>query len=216
MKRQVAFFAAAVLLLLSGCGAQPAADGRLDDGVRVITLNADFSNVRVYRGEAVTLNYSADGAMTLSVPDFEAQASGSGEVSVQFKASKTGSFDIIITADDGIKKGKLIIDELAETNVYRSVDAQGFEAVMTGDFLLLDVRTQAEYDIGHIEGARLIPHNELADRLEEVKGHGKVLVYCASGNRSVTASQVLIAAGFKEVYNLKSGFSGWQTYKGVN
>ncbi len=211
----LAIMFAAAMMMLGGC-VQPEADGKLEDGGRVIALSGDFSQVRAYRGETVTLIYSGDGDVSLSVPDFEAEASGSGEVRVQFKAAKTGSFDIAVTADGGTQTGRLIVEELAETNVYNSVDAQEFEAAMTGDYLLLDVRTQEEYDNGHIEGALLIPHNELSNRLDEVQGADKVLVYCASGNRSVTASQILTEAGIKEVFNLQGGFSAWQTYKGVN
>ncbi len=215
MKRLFVLLAAAVLML-SGCGAQPQADGVLQDGVRVIKLNSGFSEVHANRGETVTLIYTGSGSMTLSVPDFEAEATGRGEVQVQLKAAETGSYDISVTTDGGTAHGQLIVEELADTNVYKSVNAQAFEAAMTGNYLLLDVRTQDEYDGGHIEGALLIPHNELAERLNEVEGYDKVLVYCASGNRSVTASQILIEAGYKEVYNLKGGFSAWQAGADVN
>lgn len=215
MKRLSVLLAAA-LLLLGGCGAQPQADGELEDGARVISLSSGFADVHAYRGETVVLQYSGNGSITLSVPDFDAQASGSGEVQVQFKAAETGSFDIRVSADGATENGRLIVEELSESDVFKSVDAKGFETAMTGDYLLLDVRTQEEYDKGHIEGAVLIPHNKLADRLGEIEGYDKMLVYCASGNRSVTASQILINAGYREVYNLKGGFSAWQTYAGVN
>ena len=215
MKRLLILLAAA-LLLLSGCGAQPQADGALQDGGRVIHLSSGFSQAHANRGETVTLIYTGNGSITLSVPDYEAEASGSGKAQVQFKAVETGSFDISVTTDGGTEHGKLIVEELAETDVYKSVDVKEFETAMTGNYLLLDVRTQEEYDEGHIAEAVLIPHNELADRLSEIEGYDKVLVYCASGNRSVTASQILINAGYKEVYNLKGGFSAWQAGVGVN
>jgi len=203
----------AVVLLLGACSTSKKADGTLEQGVRVIEITSGFTEAHANRGETVALVYTDDGDIALSVPDFDAQNTGNGEVRVEFKAAQTGSFDVIVKTDDGTYTGKLIIDELSDTNVYKSVDAAGFEAAMTGDYLLLDVRTQAEYDAGHIDGSMLIPHTELADRLDEVEGYDKVLVYCASGNRSVAASQILIDAGFKEVYNLKGGYAGWQAYK---
>ncbi len=210
-------YMAAALLLLSGCEAKPSADGNIENGGRAIKISSGFSDVHAYRGETVTLSFTGSGSVTLSVPDYEAEQSGSDEVSVTFKAVKTGSFNITVTTENRTETGQLIIEELADTNVYKSVDAQAFEEAMTGQFLLLDVRTKYEYESGHIDGAVLIPHNELSDRLDEIKGYDKVLVYCASGNRSVAASQILINAGFKEVYNLAEGYAEWQDYKqGVN
>lgn len=226
MKR-ITIAAVTAALLLGGCvapqasqtheapdtqtaAAQPAADGELQDGGRVIALSGDIGEARAYRGETVTLVYSGDGEVTLEVPELEAQASGSGEVRVHFKAARTGSFEIVVQTRDGVKTGRVVVEELAETSVFKSVDAAEFAAQMTGSYVLLDVRTQAEYDAGAIEGALLIPHTELADRLDELEGTDKALVYCASGNRSIAASQILIGAGVKEVYNLKGGYAAWQ------
>ena len=90
-----------------------------------------------------------------------------------------------------------------------------FEKNMNDDFLLLAVRTPEEYNDGHIDGSTLIPVTELESRLNEIEDYkGKtVLVYCRSGNRSVTASEILIDNGFSEVHNLLTGFNGWVTYK---
>jgi rhodanese-related sulfurtransferase len=91
-----------------------------------------------------------------------------------------------------------------------------FEANMEGDYLLLDVRTQEEYDAGHIEGSTLIPVDELGNRISEIEDYKDktVLVYCRSGNRSVTASNILISNGFTKVHNLLGGIGAWSTYKG--
>lgn len=90
---------------------------------------------------------------------------------------------------------------------------QEFEANMTGDYLLLDVRTPEEFNQGYIEGALLIPVTELGQRLDEIEQYKDkpVLVYCRSGNRSVTASEILIDNGFTEVHNLLTGYNGWVT-----
>lgn len=91
-----------------------------------------------------------------------------------------------------------------------------FESNIQGEFLLLDVRTQGEYDEGHIEGTELIPVDELASRLDEIEEYKDlpVLVYCRSGNRSITASNILIENGFEEVHNLLGGIGAWNNYKG--
>jgi rhodanese-related sulfurtransferase len=90
-----------------------------------------------------------------------------------------------------------------------------FEAAMEGEYLLLDVRTQAEYDEGHINDPTLIPVTELESRLDEISEYKDkpVLVYCRSGNRSVTASNILIENGFSEVHNLLGGIGAWNAYK---
>lgn len=90
-----------------------------------------------------------------------------------------------------------------------------FESHMQGEYLLLDVRTPEEYNEGNIEGSVLIPVTELESRLSEIEEYKDktVLVYCRSGNRSVTASNILIDNGFTNVHNLLTGYNGWVAYK---
>lgn len=78
------------------------------------------------------------------------------------------------------------------------------------NIVLLDVRTQEEYAEGHIENSLLIPVDVLEEEAE-VKLSDKeapIFVYCRSGNRSVTASKILIDLGYKNVYNL-GGIKDW-------
>ena len=79
-----------------------------------------------------------------------------------------------------------------------------------GNLIILDVRTQSEYDSGHILNAVLIPVAELADRLGELDRTKAILVYCRSGSRSAQASQILVNNGFLQVYNLEGGLVAWQ------
>jgi len=76
--------------------------------------------------------------------------------------------------------------------------------------VILDVRTQQEYDSGHIPNVILIPVGELKDRLGELDETKAILVYCKSGGRSAQASQLLGDNGFPEVYNLEGGIVAWQ------
>lgn len=78
--------------------------------------------------------------------------------------------------------------------------------------LVLDVRSQAEFNNGHIGGARLIPVGELKSRLGDLEKYKDkpVLVHCATGNRSHGAAKLLKQAGFKEVFNLQGGLGAWQ------
>lgn len=75
------------------------------------------------------------------------------------------------------------------------------------DILLLDIRTKEEYEEGKIDNAINIPLQDLlyeVDDLEEYKDK-KVVVYCRSGHRSITACNLLSMSGFNNLYNLEKG-----------
>ena len=76
-------------------------------------------------------------------------------------------------------------------------------------YFLLDVRTQEEYKEGFIENSILIPVSELESRLSEISASKPVIVYCASGNRSKQAADILVKNNFNPVYNMLGGFSEW-------
>ncbi|MCL7414553.1 MAG: rhodanese-like domain-containing protein [ANME-2 cluster archaeon] len=82
--------------------------------------------------------------------------------------------------------------------------------VDSGEYFLLDVRTQEEYDAGHIEGAVLIPYDELPDRLDEVPNDLPILVYCRTARRSAIASTTLTDNGYPDVYNMLGGIVDWE------
>jgi rhodanese-related sulfurtransferase len=76
--------------------------------------------------------------------------------------------------------------------------------------ILLDVRTKEEYDTGHIKDAMLIPVDNLEeDALKNLKDkEAPIFVYCRSGNRSISAANILVELGYKNVYNL-GGLRDW-------
>lgn len=76
---------------------------------------------------------------------------------------------------------------------------------------VLDVRTPDEFSQEHIEGAILIPVQTLSNNLAliaQVKNQ-KIIVYCHSGNRSVSASRILVKNGFTPL-NIKGGITAWK------
>jgi len=81
------------------------------------------------------------------------------------------------------------------------------------DLVVLDVRTQSEYESGHIYDAVLIPHTELETRISELAGHENhnIIVYCRTGRRSVIASEILDSHNFTKVYNMLGGIQAWQS-----
>jgi rhodanese-related sulfurtransferase len=78
------------------------------------------------------------------------------------------------------------------------------------ELIVLDVRTQEEYDESHIEGAILIPDYEIDTQAEELitDKNATLLVYCRSGRRSALASQVLYELGYTSVYDF-GGIIDW-------
>lgn len=80
----------------------------------------------------------------------------------------------------------------------------------TGDVVFLDVREPQEYNLGKIPGAVTLSRGNLEKNIEALVPREKsVVVYCASGNRSAFAAEVLTVMGYPEVRSLREGFSGW-------
>ena len=77
-------------------------------------------------------------------------------------------------------------------------------------FMMLDVRTPEEYKQGHIQGAKLIPVQVLAEHLAEVPKNKRVYVYCHSGKRSARASKLLAKHGFTNIENVMGGIEAWK------
>ncbi len=75
---------------------------------------------------------------------------------------------------------------------------------------LLDVRTQSEFDAGHIPGAVLIPVQQLKSRMAEVPGDRPIIVYCLTASRSAEAAAMLSAAGYKDVFDMAQGIQAWR------
>jgi rhodanese-related sulfurtransferase len=81
-----------------------------------------------------------------------------------------------------------------------------------GGLILVDVRTLREWQReGYIEGAVLIPMNELQARApQELPKDAEIIVYCHSGSRSSAVAGFLAQAGYANVSDLSGGLEGWQ------
>jgi len=86
--------------------------------------------------------------------------------------------------------------------------------LMNQGALMLDVRSQAEFDGGHIIDARHVPQDQVAtqaaDSLKRFKDK-VVITCCESGMRSQASARVLQAQGFTKVVNLRGGLQAWRT-----
>ncbi|HXK61472.1 MAG TPA: molybdopterin-synthase adenylyltransferase MoeB [Acidobacteriota bacterium] len=74
---------------------------------------------------------------------------------------------------------------------------------------VLDVRTPHEYQIARIPGVHLIPLQQLPARLQELDPARETVVYCRTGVRSAKAIEIMRAAGFQKLRNLKGGIHAW-------
>ena len=85
--------------------------------------------------------------------------------------------------------------------------------LMNQGALLVDVRSRAEFDSGHILDARHVPQDEVAKAAETLKRFKEkvVVVCCESGLRSGAAARVLQAQGFTKVVTLRGGLQAWRT-----
>ncbi len=84
--------------------------------------------------------------------------------------------------------------------------------LMNQGALLVDVRTQGEFESGHIIDARHIPQDQVGQAAETLKRfREKVLITCCeSGTRSGAAARVLKSQGFAKVVNLRGGLQAWR------
>ena len=87
--------------------------------------------------------------------------------------------------------------------VYVNITAEEAKQIMDSEegYIILDVRTREEYDQGHIPGAIVIPHEEIAEKAEEVLTDKDqlILVYCRSGRRSKIAAEALVELGYTNI-----------------
>jgi rhodanese-related sulfurtransferase len=85
-------------------------------------------------------------------------------------------------------------------------------AAKEGSLLVLDVRSDHEFDRGHIPDAVHIPQQQLAKRLAELSGwrDKSVVVYCETGYRAQLAASMLAEEGFNKVYHLVGDMRDWR------
>jgi uncharacterized membrane protein YsdA (DUF1294 family)/rhodanese-related sulfurtransferase len=93
---------------------------------------------------------------------------------------------------------------------YQSITPGEAMEKMSGDVIILDVRTVGEFNQAHIEGAILIPDYELAGKAPELLANKRatILVYCKAGVRSERAARALIELGYTRVYDF-GGIDDW-------
>ncbi|MBE7056399.1 MAG: rhodanese-like domain-containing protein [Ruminococcaceae bacterium] len=87
--------------------------------------------------------------------------------------------------------------------IYENITAEDAKEIMDTetDYIILDVREQDEYDVGHIPGAILIPYTEIENQaaLKLPDKDTLLLIYCRSGRRSKIAAEALVELGYSNI-----------------
>lgn len=128
-------------------------------------------------------------------------------------AGLTGCFGAAAGSNgNGNSNGSNATNDSSNSSSYQQVDAETAKELMDteDDYVILDARTQAEYDEAHIPGAILIPHDTVTTAAEDALPDKDqlILVYCRSGNRSKQASQTLVDLGYTNVVEF-GGINSW-------
>jgi len=74
---------------------------------------------------------------------------------------------------------------------------------------LVDVRTEGEFEAGHIPGAENVPVDRITDAAGAWDPSAPIALYCATGGRSADAASALASLGFETVYDLGGGIAQW-------
>ena len=86
---------------------------------------------------------------------------------------------------------------------------EAYEMMQTQEVIIVDVRTAAEFQLGYIENAILIPNETINAAPSELPNKDAIiLVYCRSGNRSAQATAKLASYGYTQVYDF-GGIIDW-------
>jgi rhodanese-related sulfurtransferase len=138
----------------------------------------------------------------------------------------------------GLGKSLLIRPVIAEEPIYQNISVQDAKRMIKNspNVLILDVRNQSEYNLGHLYDAKFVPVYEVenssiplnlpppptensllmdvyirAQSAFRLSNHinDTILVYCSAGGRSAQACQILIEHGFTKVYNMLGGINAW-------
>lgn len=118
------------------------------------------------------------------------------------------------------KKGDHVAHFIQKAPSHRRNEEKGFPKVISNDelaqqllhgesFVLLDVREEIEFIIGHISSAVNIPLGDVKDQIDNLDKEQTYYMICRTGNRSDFACQMLAEKGFSNVYNVLPGMSEW-------
>jgi rhodanese-related sulfurtransferase/DNA-binding HxlR family transcriptional regulator len=116
-----------------------------------------------------------------------------------------------LAADHLADMNRLVADYLGDRDGLETIGrAELAKRLRSDDVIVLDVRPEAEFRAGHIEGARPIPPNELEQRLADLPDDGEIVAYCR-GPYCVYADEAVraLAARGRRARRLEDGYPEW-------
>ncbi len=187
------------------------------DGNETLVVREDMNNTlgKVEYGEMRLGEGGVSGKGTLASVSFEV-VGNAGRSALKLSDVHILSPDLD-EIDFEIQHGECIVGNATAADVMDITVEEAYEMMREHpeDFILLDVRTEHEYESEHIymRGVEVlnIPLNELEKRVDELKGEKKIIVYSSSGDISRSAASKLAEKGFT-VYNMLGGIGEWRIH----
>lgn len=91
------------------------------------------------------------------------------------------------------------------------ITAGELDSLKNSELVILDIREKSEYDISHLEGARLVPYDDFDKKfVASIPKKSPIIVYCSVGYRSERIGEKLIEMGYTNVKNLYGGIFDWK------
>lgn len=111
----------------------------------------------------------------------------------------------MFTACSKSEKHEVLYNE----DLFETIELDQVEDYVVNGYHIVDVREVEEYETGHIQGAMNVPLSVLeVNGFSLLKHDEKYIVICRSGNRSITASNILVDHGY-DIVNVREGMSSW-------
>lgn len=113
-----------------------------------------------------------------------------------------------------VKKDNKPLKKIEATTSKKLLSAEAFNEKINKDSkgIILDVRTDEEFNEGHLKNAILINflNDNFEEKINQLEKNKTIYLYCRSGNRSAKAAEILIKNGFQNIYELDGGIMAWE------
>jgi hydroxyacylglutathione hydrolase len=190
---------------------------RAQDDYVIIDLRDDQAFARSHLRGAINVGLSgrfAEYAAAITLPEREVILFGSPEQVAEgrIRLARVG-VDNVIGAVTEVRSLGNYPDLVVSSSRLNAHHAR--RVISEIDVQIVDVRQAEELENGMISGAIHLPLVSLRDRLEHLDSTVPVLIYCASGYRSIAAASLLEAVGFEDVSDILGGFRAWERAHGV-